>query len=56
MNCFTFFVEQNIESEINIGFITTITGVRTSVETEGELQEKFNETLALCLEEMDAMR
>ena len=47
-------IQKDKESGMYVGTIPSVIGAHTIGETLEELQEKLQEVLALCLEEMDA--
>ena len=47
-------IQKDKESGMYVGIIPSIVGAHTMGETLEELQEKLQEVLGLCLEEMDS--
>ena len=52
--CYTAYIEKDTESGLFIGIVPGITGAHTCAESMDELQNKLQEVISLCLEEMDA--
>lgn len=51
---FTALIEKDLESGLFVGTVPCLTGAHTCAKTLDELQEKLNEVVLLCLEELDA--
>jgi len=50
---YTAYIEKDLESDMYIGYVPGLTGAHTCASTMDELQEKLQEVIALCLDDMD---
>lgn len=49
---YTAYIEKDIESELYIGYVPSLSGAHTCAATMDELHTKLKEVISLCLDEM----